>query len=123
MITTTALTSHDLAKMFPTPPSIEEPVIHQTMSPTNADNHNMTSVHSTMLLSPADSGRGNASEEFGNLRSPATVGFYITLLNSRVLVFFYFMQKVHFNTIQATKIETIGKERHALFQELMLFKL
>lgn len=77
MITTTALT-HDLAKMFPTPPSIEEPVIHQTMSPTNADNHNnMTSVHSTMLLSPADSGRGNASEDFGNLRSPATVNIVL----------------------------------------------
>ena len=75
MITTTALTSHDLAKMFPTPPSIEESVMHQTMSPSNIDNH-MTYVHSTMLLSPADSGRGNSSEDFYNLRSPAMVQFF-----------------------------------------------
>ena len=109
MITTTALTSHDLAKMFPTPPSIEEPVLHQTMSPTNADNHNMTSVHSTMLLSPADSGRGNASEDFGNLRSPATVGIY--LLN----IFFIFYWKsilILFNSLRKRNNENNEKEVH-----------
>ena len=80
LTTTTAPTSHDLAKMFPTPPSIEEPgLTHQTMSPANTDSHHMLSVHSTMLLSPADSGRGNPSEEFYNLRSPCTVSSLVCL--------------------------------------------
>ena len=74
MITTTTLTSHDLAQMFPTPPSLEEPITHQTMSPTNVvESHIMTAAHSTILLSPAESARGGSLEDIHNLRSPGAV--------------------------------------------------
>lgn len=45
-----AISTHDLAHMFPTPPSLEDQHTHQTMSPTTIDSHQMMITHS---ISPA----------------------------------------------------------------------
>jgi len=69
LVTTTTFTNQDLSQMFPTPPSLEEPMTHQTMSPTNTDLH-ITSVHSVALLSPGEPVRGSTMDQDYHLIRP-----------------------------------------------------